>query len=149
MDLTELCQYLRNWFERSKYFADFQIADGVCRFADGSDLPLLDGQYYRIVGSSMNDGVHQQGEFLPVDETFNGAVWLMFIPPAVRALAGEIDQWQKKYGAADSESMSPFSSESFGGYSYTKAQGYASVGGGMLTTWQAVYSARLSPWRKI
>ena len=49
----------------------------------------------------------------------------------------------------ENPNMSPFSSESFGGYSYSKAQGYAGEGGGMLNTWQAIFASRLAPWRKI
>ena len=41
---------------------------------------------------------------------------------------------------------SPYVSESFGGYSYTKRSGSdsGSVGG-----WQEAFKARLSPWRKL
>lgn len=140
--LTELCQELRNWFDRNqpKYYGDFKIEDGALV------LPLKDGQYFRIIGSLLNDGVHQYGDVL-VDEEFSGAVWSMAIPPAVLSLAKEIEDWISKYGDV---MTSPFSSESFGGYSYSKAQGYAgSNGGGMLSTWQAVFADRLNRWRKI
>lgn len=151
MVMTELCQYLRNWFEKTKFHGDFSIYNGTLTSVAWGALPLLNGQYYRIVGSVLNDGVHKFGDEAETlaDEDFSGAVWSMAVPPAVVALAAEIDAWQEKYGNIESQNMSPYSSESFGGYSYTKAQGYASAGGGMLTGWQAVYAARLAPWRKI
>ncbi len=70
----------------------------------------------------------------------------MAVPAAVVSLSNEIEAWLVKYGDAMN---SPFASESFGGYSYTKAQGYASTGGGMLSSWQAVFGNRLNHWRKI
>ncbi len=150
--LTEIFQYLRNWFVREKIFSSFTIVSGVLSRSDGTPLPLLDGQYFRIIGSALNDGVHRFGDdsdTLYDEPQFSGAVWAMAVPPALDKLADEIAAWMEKYGGVDSENMSPFSAESFGGYSYTKAQGYASAGGGMLNSWQSVFAMRLAPWRKI
>ena len=78
------------------------------------------------------------------DEIFDGVIWLMAIPKAFLDLVKEIEDWQKKNGAADSAAMSPFNSESFGGYSYSKG-----TGGGTATTWQTIYASHLNIWRKI
>ena len=78
-----------------------------------------------------------------VDETFNGTIWALAIPPAVVDLADEISKWQEKNGEA---SVSPYSSESFGGYSYSKATD-AETGGAV--TWQSAFKKQLSAWRKI
>ena len=149
--LTEICQYLKNWFNRKpdgtdypKYTGDFVIADGEINIDE-----LAEGQYFRIIGSLFNDGVHQYGTGELKDEEFEGEVWSMGVPPEVVSLANDIDAWMQKYGDVDSVAMSPYQSESFDGYSYTKQQGYASTGGGMLTSWNAVFSSRLAPWRKI
>ena len=149
--LTEICQYLKNWFNRKpdgtdypKYTGDFVIADGEINIDE-----LAEGQYFRIIGSLFNDGVHQYGTGELKDEEFEGEVWSMGVPPEVVALANNIDAWMQKYGDVDSVAMSPYQSESFDGYSYTKQQGYASTGGGMLTSWNAVFSSRLAPWRKL
>ena len=146
--LTELCQELRNWFDRNqpKYYGEFTIENGVLVLRD--DMSLKDGQYFRIIGSALNDGVHKYGVYGDslTDEEFTGAVWAMAIPPAVVDLAKEIEDWIGKYGDV---MTSPFSSESFGGYSYTKAQGYANAGGGMLSTWQSAFADRLNRYRKI
>ena len=156
--LTELCQYLKNWFNRKpdgsyypKYSGKIVISEGDIIFADS--FTLADGQYYRIMGSLFNDGIHKVGEADDplIDEVFDGAVWSMAVPPAVVVLAEDIEAWQAEYGGADSEAMSPFQSESFGGYSYSKSGGGASSNGASKSPngWQSAYAARLEPWRKI
>lgn len=107
---------------------------------------IQDNQYFRIVGSVFNDGVHQYTSELELtDETFTGAIWLMAIPKDVIDLATEISDWKEKY--ADTVN-SPFQSESFGGYSYSKASG-GSSSGSSGPTWQSVFAKRLNEWRKI
>lgn len=144
--LTELCATINNYFCEERIIGDFTVTDGALV----PPVEIQDGQYYRIVGSVFNDGVHKHGEETLQDEAqFHGAVWLMRVPAGVVQLAQDIQDWMDKYGGVDSANMSPYSSESFGGYSYTKAQGFASTGGGMLNTWQSVFASRLNPYRKI
>lgn len=144
--LTEICQYLRNWFEVTKYFGEFTISGGTITYSDGSELPLINNQYFRIVGSIFNDGVHKYAnEDVLTDETFNGSVWSMAVPPVVIALAGEIADWV----TANTEAInSPYQSESFGGYSYSKSGGSSATGMDGVS-WQSQFAARLLPWRKI
>lgn len=147
--LTELCGYLRNYFlrdDKDKHFGEFEIASGVIL---PSDLGLLEDQYIRIVGSVLNDGVYQYksaGIQGLKDESFNGAIWALAIPKEVVDLNAEIDTWRAKYEAVDGAAMSPFTNESFGGYSYTKSTGSADAGVG---GWQNAFANRLSQWRKI
>lgn len=142
--LTELCQELRNWFEREKYFDTFTIENGAIAVPDGS---LQDGQFFRVIGSVFNDGVHQYGTDELTDEVFKGAIWAMAVPPAVIDLSERISAWVTKYG--DSVS-SPYSSESFGGYSYQKAgSGQGSANSGASPTWQSTFAGELNRWRKI
>lgn len=148
--LTELCGYLRNWFDRDRYFGDFAISNGI--ISGSVDLPLLENQYIRIVGSVLNDGVYQfkaAGIEELVDESFNGAIWALAIPKDVIALNAEIDAWKAKYESVDGAAMSPFSSESFGGYSYTKSAGKTDGSASGLGGWQNAFASRLSQWRKI
>lgn len=78
------------------------------------------------------------------DETFDGAVWALAVPRNVVELAGEIATWQEKY---KDTVESPYTSESFGGYSYSKASGAGdSTGSG---GWQSAFRARLNPHRKL
>lgn len=146
--LTELCQELHNWFVLEKHTGTFEITGGEITASF-----LVEGQYYRIMGSIFNDGVHQFGheaEGELKDETFDGSVWALGIPKAVINLATEIAEWQTKYGTVDSPAMSPYSSESFGGYSYNKsAGGYGNDSGSGGTGWQSVFRSRLNAWRKL
>lgn len=127
----------------------FEIADGKITDTNFTDA-IKTNQYFRIVGSVFNDGVYQYTDNLTLtDEVFVGSIWLMAIPKEVLDLSEEIAAWINKYGGVDSAAMSPFSSESFGGYSYTKAQGSTSAGGGTSSTWQTTFAARLNQWRKL
>lgn len=139
--LTELCAELKNYFLRDQ---SEDIHNGLFTISGGSiDLPfLLDGQYFRIVGSVLNDGVYQYPASDLVDETFSGAVWAMAVPPAVIALAADIEAWNE----ANADTLaSPYTSESFGGYSYSKSSG--SSGGAF--TWKDQFASRLSKWRRL
>ena len=117
--LTEICHELNNWFDslQPEYMGEHTISGGQLDIAD----KIQQGQYYRIRGSVFNDGVylHDGNENL-LDETFNGTVNLMAVPKEFILLTDEIKAWQTKYGNIDSEAQSPFASESFGGYSYSK-----------------------------
>lgn len=109
-------------------------------------LPFLRaGQYFRIVSSVLNDGVYQYGNCSLRDETFDGAVWAMAVPTEFLHLEEEIKAWRTQY---ENAANSPFQSESFAGYSYTKST--ASGGsGGSLPCWQWVFASRLNKWRKL
>lgn len=132
--LTELCGDLRNWFETDRIGGEYTVENGSIA------LPFLqEGQFFRVVGSVFNDGVHQYPDYGMRDETFDGAIWPMAVPPSVVLLDAEIEAWTEKNGAA---AASPFTSESFGGYSYSKSDGDAA-------TWKSVFKSRLNQWRKI
>lgn len=151
--LTELCEYLKNWDFHKRaviHSGSFTIENGVLL---GIDTIAQDGQYFRIVGSVFNDGVYKnpvkKGELS--DETFDGAVWAMAVPKEVVKLAEDIAEWQAKYGGVNSAAMSPFQSESFKGYSYSKGgtSRSGSQEGAGAPSWQDVFAARLNKWRKI
>lgn len=148
--LTLICQYLRNYFVRDKIHGKFTVAGGeiTARGLRLSDF-LQEGQYFRIVGSVFNDGVHQFGvDALKDEREFSGTVYSMAIPQAVIDLSDEIDKWCVDNAAIIN---SPYQSESFGGYSYSKAYGANGNGGdsGGAVSWQSQFASRLSPWRKI
>lgn len=145
--LTELCQELHNWFERKTYTGTITLSGGAVSFADGTDPGLINGQFFRVIGSVFSDGVHMYPDPEMPDETFDGAIWAMAIPAPVLKLAGEIEAWRAKYETADSAALSPFASESFGGYSYTKAGSGSS--GASAPSWKSTFKSRMSAWRKI
>lgn len=138
--LEDVLLHIHNWFVKTTAAGAFVIEGGQLDY-DG----LQDGQYFRIVGSTFNDGLHQWPATDLTDEEFTGRVQGLAIPKAVIDLAGEIADWQAAYGSV---SNSPYQSESFSGYSYTKASG-ASDGLSGGSSWQSVFRSRLSPWRKI
>lgn len=145
--LNEICAEIRNYFslDEDKIFGEFAVVNREIT----PPVELEDGQYYRIVGSVFNDGVHKKGDTLTNEPTFKGAVWKMRVPYDVLNLADEIEQWQLKNGSPESANMSPYSSESFGGYSYTKASGFGSDNGSPYATWQTMFAKRLNPYRKV
>lgn len=146
--IFEVCQYLKNWFDRNqeKYFGDITISNGALT----TNYGLKPNQYFRIVGSSLNDGVYQYPTTVLTDETFNGAIWGMALPPAFVALLDDIEAWKAKYAAADSVAMSPFTSESVPGvYSYSKNSGGNDTTTDKSGTWQGAFGARLASYRKM
>lgn len=133
--LETVLMYLNNWFVVGRYDDTYTIEDGKLT------LPFLAiGQYFRVFGSLFNDGLHQYPAADLMDETFDGTIWALAVPKAVISLSEEISAWNEKNGAAG-----PYSSESFGGYSYTRA----TKSNGQAVGWQDVFAARLAPWKKL
>lgn len=135
--LETVLQNLNNWFlvPDGVHAGEFTVQGGQIT------LPFLQNyQYFRVCGSVFNDGLHQYPAADLVDEVFTGTVWALAVPKAVIELAEEIDAWQTKNG-----DPGPFTSESFGGYSYSKATNAS----GMAVGWQDVFKSRLNDWRRI
>ena len=140
--LEELMRECRNWFKvpDGAYSGTFTIKGGSIA------LPFLRaGQYFRIMGSVLNDGVDQYGNCSLRDETFDGAIWAMAVPAEFLRLEEEIKAWRTQY---ENAANSPFQSESFAGYSYTKSSANGDSGGS-VTGWQGVFASRLNKWRKL
>ena len=135
--LDEVCRELRNYFIKKVYEGSFVIENGAIAL----DGKISNGQYYCISGSVFNDGVHKYGDVVLTDEAFDGEVWVMAVPPSVIALAERIGAYAKSDGAKPSA----YVSESFNGYSYTKATGTD----GAPIPWQKVFKKELNAWRKI
>ena len=136
--LTEVCAEIRNYFVKDIHNGTFEIVGGKITPLDF----IQKKQYFRIVGSVYNDGVYKYTDKLELtDEKFIGSVWAMAVPPSVVALAEEI----KKYNESDEAKPSAYTSESFGGYSYSKA----TDSNGVPLTWQKVFANRLNKYRRI
>lgn len=155
--LEQLCAQVHNYFERHPTTHERMIYAGEYTIADGSlELPfLLSGQRFRIKGSALNDGVYTYGENVRndddtdaaglQDETFTGEIWAMYPPKAALEAAAKAAEWLTKYGEALS---GPYTSESFGGYSYSKGA-TDTVDGMPSGTWYGVPKAVLAQWRKV
>lgn len=135
--LETVLQHLNNWFlvPDGVHAGEFTVQDGQLTLSF-----LQTGQYFRVMGSVFNDGLHQYPAADLTDEAFTGTVWALAVPKAVVELAGEIDTWQTKNGEPG-----PYTAESFGGYSYSKATNAS----GMAVGWQDVFKSRLNDWRRI
>lgn len=145
--LTEVCTEIKNYFSyrRDRHAGEYKIVDG--QFVPRVDLK---SDYFAVFGSMKNNGVHKVSDNDLIDEDeFTGAVWVMTPPAAFLSLVDDIEAWQAKYGATDSEAMSPFNSESFGGYSYTKSTGAESTRGSLAPqSWQSAFANRLCMYRR-
>jgi hypothetical protein len=142
--IGQICAFIHNYFVYGRYGGVFTIENG------GIALPfLVPGQYFRICGSRLNDGVYQYPVSGLADETFEGVIWEMRVPKDVIELAAEIEDWC----AANAEALnSPYQSESFGGYSYTKATGAGGSSGAVgaeTYTWRNQFAHRLNQYRKL
>ena len=135
--LTEICAELRNWsvVPNGVHIQTYTISGGSIAPLDF----LQDGQYFRIVGSVFNDGVYQYPATSLTDEVFEGAVWAMSLPPDLIALSAKIQNYLEQ------NPDSGFSSESFGGYSYTRA----TASDGSVATWRDVFRKDLNRYRKL
>ena len=134
--LETVLNHLHNWFEvrGAMKTGEFRVVSGALD-VDG----LLEGQYYKIEGSVLNDGLHQYPVSILENETFTGKIWPLAIPRAVIDLADEIACWCKENPETDKVS------ESFGGYSYSRGAGASGRSGG----WAAAFASRLATWRKV
>ena len=144
--LNEICEHLHNFFDtRDGEYIDrtagtFAISDGVISPLSSS---LVAGQYIRIVGSLLNDGIYLLPDDFTIadlqDETFTGAIFGLAIPRDLVTLDSEISAY------VTANPASGYVAESFGGWSGTKATG----ANGAPLSWKSVFAARLNRWRKL
>lgn len=139
--LYEVMKSINNFFP-----VEDSIQEGEWIIADGSiSIPgVQNGQYFLIEGSIFNDGLHLYGDGDSLrDERFNGKITPLAIPKAFLEMVDQISEWKKQYGDA---ALSPFVSESFGGYSYNKGSNSSS---GNTGTWEDAFKKQLRMWRKL
>lgn len=140
VSVYEVLKYLRNFFPGERWtLQDEEITEGEI------PLPgLQKGDMFLIEGSRRNDGVHVYGSAGLYGDTISGIATEICVPDNLTRLIGEINEWQEKYSEAIA---SPYTSESFGGYSYSKSNGSAQSGG--TVSWKTQFKDRLSVWRKV
>lgn len=147
--IERICAFIHNYFTHDKYGVAWHRETGSFTIENGTiDLPFLaNGQYFRIIGSRMNDGVYQYPEVGLLDETFSGEIWEMRVPKAVQDIANEAETLETQYG---NKLNSPYTSENvIGAYSYTKGSGVSGGGDNWLFGKDGVFGKRLGPWRKL
>lgn len=154
--LEQLLTYLRNWFRvrdnvDGKHHGTYTVENG------GIELPFLqNGQYFRIIGSVFSDGLYIYGETILdedrnevelIDETFTGSIWALAIPKIILKTSKEMEEVVAQVTKITGQIVeNPYTSESFGGYSYSKdASGQLAA----LTAQRDEIKQRLIRWRKI
>lgn len=130
----EILAILHNYFVKEIHTGRFEISNGQLQGVD-----IAPGQFYRVIGSVYNDGVYKYPEAHQADESFQGAVWTLAVPQDLEKLAEEIKAYNEKNQAG------PYTSESWGGYSYSKRTG----NNGAPISWREAYRTRLARWRKL
>lgn len=164
--IEQMCAETHNYFETDKVSGIYKIKDG------NIELPFLEKyQFFRIVGSKWNDGIYVYSsdfwilrastweevraeneswkdllsrrwselvEHDLVDEEFGGEIWPMNIPRAFLNLSQEISA----YIESGADKVSGYTSESFGGYSYSKASAGSNA-------WENAFASKLKRWRKL
>lgn len=137
--LGEVLRTLNNWFEvpGKRLKGRFAVEGSALSLPDGW---LLEGQYFLVSGSILNDGLHQWPAELK-DEEFFGEVKALAVPQAVIDLAARIEEWQTKYGKA---AESPYQSQTAQGVSITTKQGVSGEYG-----WRDAFRAEMNRWRKL
>lgn len=142
--LEQILRTIKNYFIKEVWSGIFLISAGTII---GIDDLVKNGQYIKIHGSDLNDGVYQYPVTGLYDEEFNGEVWVLQIPQEIIDIATEKAAWL----AANADVInSPYVSESFGGYSYSKASRSSTGSGGSSgdATPATTFDDRLKPWRK-
>lgn len=146
--IDEVCAYLHNYFNEDPVTDRKLIYPGKYTIENGSiTLPfLIEGQYFRVFGSKLNDGIHIYGQDELFDETFDGVIWEMRVPKRFLELVAEIEAWMDKYGDV---MKNPYQSEDvIGVYRYTKMT-TGKVTGDYIATWQNAYKQQLKEWQKM
>jgi len=129
--LNEVMRICRNFFDAEHLEGSFSIKGGTI------SLPFV-SRYVLIEGSKFNNGIQEYPLTDLKDEDFNGAITAVNPPDDFIDLVNDI----KKY--VNENKPTPYVSESFGGYSYTKA-----TVNGKIPGWQEVFADRLKIWRKL
>lgn len=139
---------LNNWFDRDRLGRFHHVESGELSIEGGSLIGagewLKEGQYFRILGSAFNDGLHQHPATDLADEAFEGAAYALCVPPAVVELSERVAAWEEANGDA---SRGVYASESFGGYAYTLKGGSAAESG--PAGWRAAFADELRGWRRV
>lgn len=149
--LQAVCEHIHNDFGLKRISGTFTIENGTL------EIPgIINKQRFKITGSALNDGIYTwiDGVFdddgtKAIDlmpEEFTGVITLMGVPKAVIDLCADIAKWRTKF---EEVANSPYQSESFGGYSYSKGGGGSGNAAKAPLTWENVFASSLNPWRKL
>lgn len=144
--IEQVMLHLHNRFDAGSHKAKVK-AEGGSASGLGS---VPDGAWYWVDGTTFNDGLHRQGVSDWTDEEAACTVTVCAVPKALLCVVSDIAEWREANRAASLKAAaSPYTSESFDGYSYSLRGDLAGSDGSSLSDWQAQFASRLNPWRKI
>lgn len=140
--LEEIMLYCRNFFYKTKEHGNFIISNNQIKMQGR----YIKGQYIRIIGSMLNDGVYMIEESIDNiitvtglnNEIFEGYIMGLAVPKNFLSLASKIEEYKINNKNTD------IVSESLGNYSYSKA-----TINGKVVTWENVFFDSLKPYRKL
>jgi len=142
--LSEIMESINNYFINPKQVekGNFRIENGIINV--GNDYFI--GQYIRIIGSILNDGVYLVSDNILTlsgarDEAFNGIVVGLTVPQAFIKLAEEIEKYEK----SSSGIQKGFTSISIGSFSGSRA----SNKDGIPLVWQETFRKDLDKYRRM
>lgn len=118
--------------------------EGTIEIKNGrADLPfLIYGQYFIVEGSIMNDGCYQYGiDDEMNDEVFDGVIYGLRLTPTFKGIIDEMTAYQEQH-----KEVSPYQSESFGGYSYTLKASQTGTGTASVID---LFADRLNFYKKV
>lgn len=142
--LEQILKAINNYFYKTGEEGDYNIHRNTIQVKN----KYIQGQYIKIEGSILNDGVYKITNISEnnisieglQDEEFEGRIYGLAIPKAII----EIETKVKEFETNNKNSI--YISESFGGaYSYTKATDE----NGNVQTWKQAFENDLKPYRKI
>jgi len=141
--LELLLKECNNYFYKWKETNTFMIVDNTIEVTG----TYLVGQYIRVAGSIMNDGVYKVetlgentiGIVGLIDETFEGIVYGLSVQKDFITLSEKIEEYNNK------NVVSNKSSEGFNNYSV----GYAKDKEGKPLQWQEIFKSDLDVYRQI
>lgn len=139
--------YLHNYFYKFKEWGEFTIEGNKIKREGGFKGTYIKGQYIKIVGSIVNEGVYKVLDVTPSeltlegelsDENYKGYLCSLAVPKAFVELCKRVNDYNANNKPTD------MISESFGGYSYTRNK--SSDGS---TGWTVAFKGDLRPYRKM
>lgn len=140
--IKEICDYLRNYFLDDIYEQTFEVVNNTINL---DKISIQEGQFFLIEGSVFNDGIYQYPCATLQDEVIKyGAIATLRIPSDIIQIARDSIKWEEENAKTLN---SPLQSESFGGYSYTKASSQISSTGQF--TWKDAFIDKLRSYKKL
>ncbi len=142
--MEKILSEINNYFYKFYEIGEYEIKNNAV-VVKGD---YLEGQYIRIEGSTLNDGVYKVKTVVDKtltidaqtldDEKFEGVISSLGVPKRLINLLPEIEKYEAE------NKISPITSESIGVYSYT----LATDSNGKVISWEQAFANELKRYKK-